>query len=290
MGWNLLADACWRPWDLHPNCLEDGSDCAVRMLLDSNVVHRKPGPKQRKRGVTAITTAPARTRAQIEADLDSIFAEAHRTGVYPYERGWREDVVTSVMLLAYAKRHGLKAFVHSAGGFLQRYVPEGADHRTPCLNWLIRDEHCYYFAGQYAHSSAAQSEVRELASRLDAAMADGTVSEAVAEVTAEVDRFLCDKEREPTFREPSRLPPMGEWRYEDSLLDDLRSGALLLTSEDSREARAAAKRKRDATRVFRNMHGTSFKESIARLEAYRDSAAGTANAVALRSGRDRNNN
>ena len=95
-----VPDACWRPWDLHPNCLQDGSDCAVRMLLDSHVVHKKPGHKQRKQGVTARTTAPARTREQIEADLDAIFAETHAEGAYPFERGWREDGVTSVMLLA----------------------------------------------------------------------------------------------------------------------------------------------------------------------------------------------
>jgi hypothetical protein len=55
----------------------------------------------------------------------------------------REGLARGGHALAYAKRHGLKAFVHSAGGFLQRFVPEASTDRTPCLNLLVRDDHCY---------------------------------------------------------------------------------------------------------------------------------------------------
>jgi hypothetical protein len=97
------------------------------MLLDCHMVRRLTSQKQRKQGVPVRTTQPARTLEQIESDLDEIFAEVHRSGEYTFEHGWREDGVTSVMLLAHTKRHGLKAFVHSAGGLTERYVPESAD-------------------------------------------------------------------------------------------------------------------------------------------------------------------
>jgi hypothetical protein len=77
------------------------------MLLGCHVVRKEPGPTQGRQGI-GLTTAPACTREQVEADLDDIFAEVHHTGEYPYEHAWCEEGVTSVMLLAYAKRHRVK--------------------------------------------------------------------------------------------------------------------------------------------------------------------------------------
>jgi hypothetical protein len=122
----VVLDGCWRPWDLDPSCLASTGDCAVRMLEASHVKWVMPSRAARRGGNTARVPVPVFQRSQIEAELDKIFAELHAEGEFPFESGWREEGVTSVMLLAYAKRHGLKAFVHSAGGFIAKYIPETA--------------------------------------------------------------------------------------------------------------------------------------------------------------------
>ena len=48
----------------------------------------------------------ALTEDEIEAELDTIFTElGYVSGEYPFEVGWREDGVTSKMVLAFAKKH-----------------------------------------------------------------------------------------------------------------------------------------------------------------------------------------
>jgi hypothetical protein len=79
--------------------------------------------------------------------------------------------------------------------------------------------------------------VRAFTERLDVAIQEGTAKEAFKDIAAEVSRHLCDKEREPCFREPSHLPPVDERRDFDTLLCGLRDGSLLDTNEDSRGAR-----------------------------------------------------
>jgi hypothetical protein len=47
------------------------------------------------------------------------------------------------MLLRYAEKHELKAFVHHRERMVSRYVREGANKCTPILNWAINSDHGY---------------------------------------------------------------------------------------------------------------------------------------------------
>ena len=129
----VVLDGCWRPWDLHPSCLESTGDCAVRMLEACHIKWAKPSTRAERRTKDSRVPVPVFTREQIEAELDAIFAEMYSADRFPYETGWREEGVTSAMLLRYAEKHKLKAFVHHRERVVSRYVPDGANNLTPIL-------------------------------------------------------------------------------------------------------------------------------------------------------------
>jgi hypothetical protein len=100
-----VLDGCWRPWDLDPRCLESTGDCAVRMLEACHVQWLMTSRAARRNGNNARVPVPVFQRGQIEAELDKVFAQVHVEGELPFERGWREEGVTSAMLLRYAEMH-----------------------------------------------------------------------------------------------------------------------------------------------------------------------------------------
>jgi hypothetical protein len=130
----VLLDGCWRPWDLDPRSLESTGDCAVRMLEMWHVKWAMPSGAERRKGNNSRVAVHVFRRCEVEAELDRIFAEVHREGEFPFEKGWCEEGVTSNMHLHYAEKHRLKAFVHHRDRLAIRFVPESANNLTPILN------------------------------------------------------------------------------------------------------------------------------------------------------------
>jgi hypothetical protein len=141
-----IPDGCWRPWDLDPRCLESTGDCAVRMLEACHIKWMKPSREERRVKDTRVRV-PVFSREEIAAELDSIFGELHKVGEFPFETGWREEGVTSAMLLRYAEKHKLKAFVHHKDKLVERFAPEGANFYTGILNWAVIGHHCLFYTG-----------------------------------------------------------------------------------------------------------------------------------------------
>ncbi len=263
----VVLDGCWRPWDLDPSCLASTGDCAIRMLEACHVKWLMPSRAARRGGNTARVPVPVFQRSQIEAELDKIFAEIHAEGEFPFERGWREEGVTSAMLLRYAEVHGLKAFVHHRERMVARYIPEGADGRTPILNWAISGDHCLFYAGRDANNAAAQTEVREVREKLRSGEMD------IAEFHEECDFHYADKSRAPCFREPSKLPPFEEWKSGHALLTHL---------EEPAEERPKKKARRGETpTVYYAQGGEEFGSVLRDLERYQLKHAGTARAISV---------
>ena len=78
---------------------------------------------------------PSLTEDEIEEQLDTIFTDlGYVSGEYPFEKGWREDGVTSKMVLAFAKNHDVicrifhKAVKH--GNELDCWIPAHHDSHT----------------------------------------------------------------------------------------------------------------------------------------------------------------
>jgi hypothetical protein len=103
------------------------------MLEACHIKWSMPSRAERRNGKNSRVPVPVFRRDQVEAELDKIFAEVHRAGEFPYERGRREEGVTSTMLLRYAEKHKLKAFVRHKDKMVERYVPEGANGYTAIL-------------------------------------------------------------------------------------------------------------------------------------------------------------
>jgi hypothetical protein len=76
----VVLDGCWRPWDLHPSSLESTGDCAVRMIKACHVKWAMPSTRAERRANNARVPVPVFSREQIEAELDTIFAEMYAAG------------------------------------------------------------------------------------------------------------------------------------------------------------------------------------------------------------------
>ena len=88
------------------------------------------------------------TEDQIEEEFDTLFTElGYVPGEYPFEKGWREDGVTSKMVLAFAKKHDVicrifhKAVKH--GNELECWIPARHDSNTQNTNFFVSEDHCF---------------------------------------------------------------------------------------------------------------------------------------------------
>jgi hypothetical protein len=115
-----IPDGCWRPWDLDldPRCLESTGDCPLRMLeachcnfyagraVNNAAFQSEAGETREKlRSGDISTRAERRAKdAGVPVIMDAMFAELNVVGECPYEKGWREEGVTSAMRHAPALR------------------------------------------------------------------------------------------------------------------------------------------------------------------------------------------
>jgi hypothetical protein len=182
--------------------LESTGECTVRMLEMCHVKWVMPSRAERCKGNNSREAVPVFRGCEIEGELDKTFAEVHKEGEYPYEKGWHEEGVTIEMLLRYAEKHKLTGLYASPRHSLR---PRGADNHTPILNWAVNGDHCFFYTSRAAKNAAAQSEVHEMHDKLRSGDVD------IAEYHEECDFHYADKTRAPCFREPSKLPPFKEW-------------------------------------------------------------------------------
>jgi hypothetical protein len=170
------------------------------------------------------------------------------------------------MLLRYAEKHKLKAFVHHRERVVSRYVPDGADGRTPILNWAVHGDHCFFYAGHNANMAAAKSEVRETREKVRS----GDMS--IQDYHDECNFHYADKSRAPCFREPSKLPPFEEWKCGHRMIPDL---------EEPAEERPKKRVRRETSLVYYAEGGQEFGGLLEELEHFQARHAGTATAISV---------
>jgi hypothetical protein len=156
------------------------------------------------------------------------------------------------MLLRYAEKHKIKAFVHHKDRLVERYVPEGANGRTAILNWAVIGHHCLFYAGQNANMATAKSEVREVRANLRSGDMD------IADYYEECSFHYADKTRAPCFREPTKLPPFEEWESGFDIIPQLEQGA----AEGDRPTKKA---RRTETCVYYEYGGQMFGTCVRSL-------------------------
>ena len=141
--------------------------------------------------------------------MDTIFTDlGYVSGEYPFEVGWREDGVTSKMVLAFARKHDVicriyhKAVKH--GNELDCWIPAYHDSHTPNMNFFVSEDHCFWYGkpldnkGQSKASDAnngiSQMWPKSRSSEQDEAEEDGDYDD----MQEYIDLF-CDKETMPFF-------------------------------------------------------------------------------------------
>lgn len=229
----VVPDDCYRPWDLHPESLVKNGKCAVTMIHECYT-------KRSKKGSRTIDEDDGRvkvkwgycytlTEQEIEAELDTIFAELGYTpGEYPYEKGWREDGVTSKMVLAFAKKHRISCRIYHKtvkhGNELDCWIPEGCNSNTPNMNFFVADDHCFWY-GKPLHEKG-QTKVSEankgIANMWPKASSprddEDDKDEEEGFDMQEYIQLFCDKETMPFFKKADRTPPFSEWKSANDLL------------------------------------------------------------------------
>ena len=164
-----LPEGAWRPYELHQNSFKKfEAGCVVQMVFDSFVIKKRASGGARRAGFSGITTSQGATIREIEEDFDIIFDElGYKNGEYPFEHSWRRCGATPQMVLAYAKRHGLKCFVHFKDKVVATFRPEVCNGLTHTLNFSVFANHCYFFASSadcektFANNASSQKTVQE---------------------------------------------------------------------------------------------------------------------------------
>jgi len=158
-----LPEGSWRPYELHQNSFRKFEvGCVVQMVFDCFVVKKKASGAARRAGFPNYTTSQGATIRDIEEDFDLIFDElGYKNGEYPFEHSWRRCGATPQMVLAYAKKHALRCFVHFKDNVVASYTPPECGSFTPSLNFSIFANHCYFYgptaAGEKAYANHASS-------------------------------------------------------------------------------------------------------------------------------------
>ncbi len=139
-------EGCWRPYDLHENCLKTLEvGCGIQMIHDCYVVHKQTSGAMRRKGGPNRTYTPGATIKQIEDEMDIIFTDIrYEQGDYPFEKSWRRDGITPKMVLRYAERKAVKCYVHHKGGKIEAHVPlDGLP--GPTINFSVFGNHAYWW-------------------------------------------------------------------------------------------------------------------------------------------------
>ncbi len=141
-----VPEGCWRPYDLHENCvkqLEVG--CGIQMIHDCYIVKKQSSGAARRKGGPNSTFTYGATITEIENEMDIIFSElGYEEGEYPFEKSWRADGTTPNMVLRYAERKSLKCYVHHKGGKIEAHVPLSKTE-GPTINFSVFGNHAYWW-------------------------------------------------------------------------------------------------------------------------------------------------
>ena len=207
-----IPDGFYRPWDLNPDSFKTFTHgCVVQMLYKS--ITKRPGGKQRQRGITA--RIPMLTVEQIQTKLDTIFTElGYKDGEYPFEAGWKACGANAHMILCFCKSMNIPCYVHHHKDLLTYYAPEETKPGEAIVNVAIYGDHCYFYGADNA--KIGMCEMNRLASNIANQNPDLAYSNLKNQKQKEADVYT-NREIESPFRH-EKIPPFSEWRTESQLI------------------------------------------------------------------------
>jgi len=143
-----MPDGMWRPYDMHPDTfVEHEHGCAVQMLF-RNFTKRPSGAMQRA-GIKG--RVPIFTIAEISTEMDLSFDElGYMSERWPYTTGWREDGITSHMIVHFCTRQSSRGFpvrciIFQNGHKMFEYKSENATEHSATIVFGVHNNHAYYY-------------------------------------------------------------------------------------------------------------------------------------------------